>query len=61
MVELVFGLVVGAGIGYAFRSYVSHRRRTAGRRPRLPDPELPGPELAGPEASGRDAAWLETA
>jgi multisubunit Na+/H+ antiporter MnhE subunit len=33
MFDLLFGLVVGAGIGYGLRSYLSHRRHAARRRP----------------------------
>lgn len=32
MVDLIFGMVVGAGIGYAVRAYMSYRRRTGSRR-----------------------------
>jgi multisubunit Na+/H+ antiporter MnhE subunit len=33
MFDLILGLVVGAGIGYAVRAYISHRRHVARRRP----------------------------
>lgn len=36
MADLIFGLVVGAGIGYTIRAYISHRRRVESRRsPRI--------------------------
>jgi hypothetical protein len=31
MVELIFGLVVGVGIGYGIRSYISYRRHARQR------------------------------
>jgi hypothetical protein len=33
MAELLLGLVVGAGIGYGIRAYISYRRRHARHRP----------------------------
>jgi len=32
MFDLVFGLVVGACIGYGVRAFISHRRHAASRR-----------------------------
>lgn len=32
MFDLIFGLVVGTGIGYAIRAYISHRRHALRRR-----------------------------
>ena len=32
MFELIFGLMVGAGIGYGVRAFISHQRRLAVKR-----------------------------
>jgi hypothetical protein len=32
MANLIFGLVIGTGIGYAVRAYISHRRHAARRQ-----------------------------